>query len=172
MRAAVLLPLLAACGDPALQARVTDLEAQVARAPGPVSTASLRAWIDADDVAVDGEVLRFVHTGPAGPVEVRVHAAAEDQLVFLSTGDLITLRDTAGERGIVLLLTQMATSNYELDDGKLQLNPATGGVTLSIELETDDGLGETTFRNALARLTEAADTVLPTLRTAAQAPRL
>lgn len=117
-----------------------------------------------------GQVLRTTHEGAYGPWAVHTQVFEADHLVLLQTSALISLDDAADDKGIVLLLTQLATQNYALDTGKLQLNPATGEVLLSIELETDDGLGRATFARAMHDLLQITPRVQPLLHQAATAP--
>ena len=69
------------------------------------------------------------------------------------------LAEIAGAR----LLTQLAVLNYELPQGKLQLNPTTGEIVLSIELEATEGLGHPTLRAGLDALQTTAHQVRPKL---------
>lgn len=165
----LLLTMLLACGAPAPEPAPPPPPA----APAAPDLDTLAAWLTKTGHTPErfDDVLRIAHDGPEGRYAVTVQAFDEAHLVFLATSSLITLNDADGERGIVLLLTNLATLNYELDEGKLQLNPASGEVMLSIELETDDGLGERTFTNALATLTATADASIPKLKAAAAAPR-
>ena len=105
-----------------------------------------------DDVERHGEILRAVR-GPAEDAVV-VHAqwVADEDVVILQTDALATLDSLHTTRGVVWLMTEIATQNYALDVGKLQLNPSSGDVSLSIELETDAGLDRRTFDHAVLRL--------------------
>ena len=88
-------------------------------------------------------------------------------IVFLATSGFLRLEDTQNTRSAVLLMIQLATINYEMLVGKLQLNPETGEVVMSTELHVKDGLGYDTFIQALDRLTTAADEQYPDLERAA-----
>ena len=112
-------------------------------------------------VPVEGKNVRF---------RVSFQHFPRDHVVYIAAIDYFDV-DAAGSPGaLVLLLTQLATINYELVLGKFQLNPRTGAVTLSVELKVDDGLGLRTFEAALRHLIETADARYPELRRAAAAP--
>jgi hypothetical protein len=112
-------------------------------------------------VPVEGKNVRF---------RVSLQHFPRDHVVYIAVIDYFDV-DAAGSPGaLVLLLTQLATINYELVLGKFQLNPRTGAVTLSVELKVDDGLGLRTFESALRHLIETADARYPELRRAAAAP--
>ena len=119
-----------------------------------------------------GDVLRATSDAGGHAYGVTVQLDAERHLVYLATQDLMSLHDTSGDAGVVGLLTNMATLNYETMEGKLQLNPATGEVVLSIELETDDGLGQRTFNAALKSLKSQATSLRPKLIGAATSAEL
>jgi hypothetical protein len=119
-----------------------------------------------------GDVLRVVADADGHRYGITVQLDAERHLVYLATTGLMTLQDTSGDAGVVSLLTNLATLNYETMQGKLQLNPATGEVVLSIELETDDGLGQRTFGAALKSLNESATSLRPKLVRAATSAEL
>jgi hypothetical protein len=69
---------------------------------------------------------------------------------------------------MVLLLTRLAAMNYDLLIGKFQLNPNTGDITLSSEINVDDGMGYQTFYSVLHHLIATADAQYPTLVQAAR----
>ena len=52
--------------------------------------------------------------------------------------------------------------------GKFQLNPGTGDITISAELNLDDGLGYQTFQSVLRHLIKTADEKHPDLVRAAK----
>lgn len=162
------LSILIGCDGPAPTAPPPEATVQA----GPVHLDTLAGWLAELDLPTErfGNVLRTTQQGAFGPWAVHTQVFEADHLVLLQTSALITLDDAADDKGIVLLLTQLATQNYALDTGKLQLNPATGEVLLSIELETDDGLGRATFARALHDLLQITPRVQPLLHRAATAP--
>ena len=68
---------------------------------------------------------------------------------------------------VVLLMVQLSTVNYDLLFGKFQLNPETGDVVLSTELQVADGLGYNAFLKALEGVLTTADSRYPELVQAA-----
>lgn len=119
-----------------------------------------------------GDVLRVAADAGGHVYGVTVQLDAERHLVYLATSGWMSLADTSGDAGVVGLLTNLAALNYETMQGKLQLNPATGEVVLSIELETDDGLGQRTFDAALKSLKASATSLRPKLIRAATSAEL
>lgn len=113
----------------------------------------------------DGEVLRSACG--TGDARTAITAQASPTLVYLATNGWFRLSETTEERGVVLVLTQIAMLNHELTLGKLALNPASGEVILSVELEAADGLGDATFRQGLDALCAAATQLRPRLSDAA-----
>lgn len=99
-------------------------------------------------------------------VAITVQVSKDPALAYLATNGWFHLSRTADDRGVVVLLTQLAALNYETPHGKLQLNPVSGEVILSIELAADDGLGDATMRSGLQRLCERAAALRPKLETA------
>ncbi len=79
------------------------------------------------------------------------------KVLFLTTRDYASLDLAADAQGAVLLLTTLATLNYELLLGKLQLDPETGEILLSAEIHVGDGLGYATFVQGLELLLHGAD---------------
>lgn len=112
-------------------------------------------------VPIDGKHARF---------RVSLQHFPRDHVVYVAAIDYLDVDEAGSPAALVLLLTQLATINYELVLGKFQLNPRTGAVTLSVELKVDDGLGLRTFESALRQLIETADARYPALRAAATAP--
>lgn len=91
-----------------------------------------------------------------------------EKVLFLAITEYIELEQAASSSAMVLLLTQLAALNYELLLGKFQLNPNSGEISLSVELNLEDGLGFRTFRAVLQHLLRTADSKYPTLVRAAQ----
>ncbi len=112
-------------------------------------------------VPVEGKNVRF---------RVSLQHFPRDHVVYIAVIDYFDVDAAGSPSALVLLLTQLATINYELVLGKFQLNPRTGAVTLSVELKVDDGLGLRTFESALRHLIDTADARYPELRRAAAAP--
>lgn len=90
-----------------------------------------------------------------------------EDVLYLAATDYLRLEDATSSRSMVLLLTQLAALNYDLLLGKFQLNPRTGEITLSVELNLDDGLGFKTFESVSHHLVKTADARYPELARAA-----
>ncbi|MBT3217533.1 MAG: hypothetical protein HN348_00445 [Proteobacteria bacterium] len=88
-------------------------------------------------------------------------------VLFIATGRYFNLRESAGTESVVLLLTQLATFNYETLLGKFQLNPETGEILLSAELHLQGGLSQETFESVLDKLCQTADERYPDIELAA-----
>ncbi len=158
----------------ALRGEIARLEARLA-AEGEVPTlAALDALLtdDGHRSTQERDLLRSFCGEGEDRVAITVATHEEARVVYLGTNGWMRLSETAGEREVVLLLTQLAAINHELLVGKLQLNPASGEIALSIELPTDDGLGDTTFRRAVQRLCAAQEELRPRLRRALEATAL
>lgn len=90
-----------------------------------------------------------------------------EKVLYIAATDYFRLEEARDSRAMVSLLSQMAAINYELLLGKLQLNPHTGAVTMSVELNLDDGLGFNTFKVVSRHLARTADQRYPDLVRAA-----
>ena len=90
----------------------------------------------------------------------------KEKVLYLAVTDYLRIEDAPDPPSMVVLLTQMATINYDLLLGKLQLNPKTGAITMSVELNLDDGLGFETFKAVARHLVRTADDRYPALRAA------
>ena len=90
-----------------------------------------------------------------------------EDVLYLAATDYLRLEDATSSRSMVLLLTQLAALNYDLLLGKFQLNPRSGEITLSVELNLDDGLGFKTFESVSHHLVRTADNRYPELARAA-----
>ena len=127
-------------------------------------------------------MLRAGYTGvePSGPnmllvgvsgrntaFRLSVQLFEREKVLFLAVGDYLQLEDATTSSAMVLLLTQLVTTNYELLLGKFQLNPSTGEISLSVEINLDDGLGFRTFRAVADHLVRTADRRYPELVRAA-----
>ena len=106
---------------------------------------------------VNGENTRF---------RVTVQHFEREKVLYIATHDYLRMEDASSSPAMVLLLTQLATLNYELLLGKFQLNP-NGAIALSVRLNVDDGLGYRTFHAAVTHLVRTADVRYPQLVRAA-----
>jgi hypothetical protein len=165
--------LLVACGGSPAEAPPSE-RPSAERVDGTPDVGQLETWLRGTGRAVErvDEVLRLRHAAADGDYGIVVQPMAADHVVWLTTEPLLRLRDAAGDRGVTLLLTNMAVLNYETLEGKLQLDPRSGGIVLSIELPTDDGLGKATLIDAVSTLERNADALRPKLLTAAQGASL
>lgn len=159
-----------------LAAAHRDLAACVAGATTPAGPdlEVVAGWLTGmgDTPSRAGGVLSLSRVADGHPYAITVQLDENRHVAYLATSGLMSLHDTSGDGGVVSLLTNMAALNYEHMEGKLQLNPASGEVVLSIELETDDGLGRQTFEAAVRTLTTQAETLRPKLIGAATSAEL
>jgi hypothetical protein len=118
--------------------------------------------------AVAPGVLSLPVRGEHTQFKIDVQLFSAEKVLFLVASDYLRLEDASSPSATVLLLTQLAAMNYDLLLGKFQLNPRSGDITLSIELNLDDGLGFLTFERALAHLMTTADGRYPALSRAAR----
>lgn len=84
-------------------------------------------------------------------------------VLYIATRDYLSLDDAQNPEAIVLMMVQLTTLNYDLILGKFQLNPETGDVVLSTEIQTADGLGYNAFVKSLEGLLTTADSRYPEL---------
>lgn len=113
-------------------------------------------------------VLSLPVRGANTEFEIDIQLFLPEKVLFLVASDYLRIEDASSPSAMVLLLTQLAAMNYELLLGKFQLNPRSGEISLSIELNLDDGLGYLTFERALRHLMATADDRYPTLSKAAR----
>lgn len=167
----VALLFLLACGEPA-PPPVAPPDALPVRVAGDPSLDTLAAWLDAMGSAPErhGDILRFRVEGPQGPLPLTAQVFPEDHVVFLASPPLADLTDAADPGGVGRVLAEMAVRNYAATEGKLQLDPERGRVLLSIELQTDEGLGRPTFEAGVATLVEQAHQARAALQRALTAP--
>ena len=162
--------------DPAREALARELaECRSSEVTSPAPDLdTLQRWLaeGGDAPGRTGEVLTVSRVADGHPYAITVQVDPPRHVVYLATSGLMSLHDAAGDAGVVLLLTNMAALNYENMEGKLQLNPASGEVVLSIELETDDGLGHRTFAAAVQTLVDQAGALRPKLIGAAAGAEL
>lgn len=90
------------------------------------------------------------------------------QVLYIATHDYLRIEDADSPRSMVLLLTRLATMNYDMLLGKLQLNPRSGAISLSMEIHIRDGLSFDTFSGVVGELIEVADSNYPVLLRASQ----
>jgi len=99
---------------------------------------------------------------------VNIQHFEREKVLFLVAAGYMELEAASSSSNMVLLLTQLAAMNYDMLIGKFQLNPSTGAITLSAEINLDDGMGFQTFQSVLSHLINTADAQHPTLLSAAQ----
>jgi len=114
-----------------------------------------------------GDLISVPVTGENTSFRVTVQYFEREKVVYIATHDYLRIEDAASSQAMVLLLTQLASLNYELLLGKFQLNPKTGAIALSVELNVDDGLGFATFEAVTTHLARTADDRYPQLVRAA-----
>lgn len=100
--------------------------------------------------------------------KLAVQLFEKEKVLYLAIADYIEIEQASSSSAMVLLLTQLAALNYEMLLGKFQLNPSSGEISLSIELNLEDGLGFNTFQAALQHLLRTADGKYPELERAAK----
>jgi len=110
-------------------------------------------------IGIDGKHTQF---------QVSVQLFERENVLYFAVHDYLSLEDAASSQSMVLLLTQLATMNYDLLLGKFQLNPRSGDISLSVEVQVDDGLGYATFEAVLNHIIYTADSRHPDLLRAAQ----
>lgn len=136
----------------------------------------LRRWMEqlglpAPDEPVEGLLAARIE-GENAKFRLTARVYERQQIVLLMVTDYLRLDEAPSSGAVVGLLTELAVQNYELLMGKLQLNPGTGEISLSVELSYAEGLSYETFRDHALRLVQTADHVHPTLLKAAQADAL
>lgn len=144
---------------PADYARTVDM--------GVVRDFTTRAGFTEIDDSQPGVLLIPVE-GANAQFRLLIQLFDKEKVLYLAVTDYMRIEDAPDPRSMVVLLTQMATINYDLLLGKLQLNPKSGAITLSVELNLDDGLGFETFKVVARHLVRTADDRYPDLRAAFQ----
>ena len=91
----------------------------------------------------------------------------DQKVLYIATHNYLRIEEAASSQAMVLLLTKVATLNYDLLLGKFQLNPNSGGISLSSEIHLNDGLGFQTFQEVVNNLIGTADSSYPDLLRAA-----
>ncbi len=99
---------------------------------------------------------------------VNVQLFEREKVLFMATAGYLDLEVATSSQAMVLLLTQLVAINYELLVGKFQLNPNSGAITLSAEIQLDDGLGYQTLLSTINHLIQTADEQHSNLMSAAR----
>jgi hypothetical protein len=135
--------------------------------------ATYMARIGFDNVSPSSaRVLTVPVAGRNTSFKVNVQLFADEKVLYLAVSDYLRLEDATTSSAMVLLLTQLAAMNYEMLLGKFQLNPGSGEISLSVELNLEDGLGYRTFKAVTDHLVRTADQRYPELLRAAQGTTL
>ncbi len=164
-----------------LKKRTEALEAELATCQADAPSADFATEVNMDVVASFLVRSGYTNAEPTGatlytiPVSgrntdfrVSVQFFERESVLYFAVHDYLTLEDAASSQSMVLLLTQLATMNYELLLGKFQLNPKSGDISLSVEVQVDDGLGFKTFDAVLNHIIFTADQRHPDLLRAAR----
>jgi len=147
------------------QAPPSDFAVQVTT---EVVTEYLRRAGFADTEVRPNGVLVTRVTGINTDFDITIQLFDREKVLFIAATRYLQLEEATSSKSMVLLLTQLAAANYELLLGKFQLNPRTGDITLSVEINLDDGLGFKTFHRSVHHLMRTADERYPSLLRAAQ----
>lgn len=123
-------------------------------------------------VRAENDVLVTTIQGAHARFKLTAQVFTAEQVLYLSVTDYLRLEDATSSEAMVLLLTQLAALNYELLLGKLQLNPRSGEITLSVELNLEEGLAFRTVESATRHLIQTADDSHPRLLRAARGDEL
>ncbi len=126
-----------------------------------------RAGFPAPEVLPSG-VLRVPVSGEHTQFQLTLQHFEKEKVLYIAVVDYLSLEQATSSPAMVLLLTQLAAINYEMLLGKLQMNPRSGDITLSVEIQLDDGLGFRTFQAVLRHIVGAADQRYPELLRAAR----
>ena len=118
--------------------------------------------------AISDSVISVPVRGENTNFKVNIQLFEREKVLFMVTAGYMELESATSSQSMVLLLTQLAAMNYELLLGKLQLNPNSGAISLSAEINLDDGMGFQTFQSVLGHLIQTADAQYPALSSAAQ----
>jgi len=183
-----LLPLLTACSTPKvlrvenqmLQRENVELRDKLATCSTQAAPSDYLTTVDMEGVArfiaragypdvepVSERILSIPVAGNNTSFRINVQLFEREQVLFMVAAGYLQLEAATSSKSMVLLLTQLAAMNYEMLIGKFQLNPTTGAISLSAEINLDDGMGYQTFQSVLGHLIKTADTQHPTLLSAA-----
>jgi len=117
---------------------------------------------------LNDQVISVPWQGKNTQFSVNIQLFEREKVLFLAANGYLRLEQATTSKSMVLLLTQLAALNYDLLIGKFQLNPSTGDITLSAEINLDDGMGFQTFQSVLHHLGQTADKKYPDLVRAAK----
>ena len=95
--------------------------------------------------------------------QMSIQLFSTEKVLYIAANDYLQIEDASSSKSMVLLLTQVAALNYELLLGKFQLNPSSGAISLSVEMNLDDGIGFRTFNAVIHHLVQTADARYPEL---------
>jgi hypothetical protein len=164
-----------------LRKRTETLEASLATCQTDAPSADFATSVDmevladflvrsgyADAEAGGDQIYTIAIDGRNTDFQLSVQLFNRENVVYFAVHDYLTLEDATSSQSMVLLLTQLVTMNYELLLGKFQLNPRSGEISLSVEVQVDDGLGFRTFDAVLNHVVFTADKRYPDLLRAAQ----
>ena len=184
-----IFPLLFACTTPKvvrvenqmLQRENTELRDQLATCATQAAPSDYLSSVDLEGVQrflgrighnnveqPSPSILSIPIEGNNTSFRVNIQLFEREQVLFMVAAGYLELESAASSKAMVLLLTQLAALNYELLIGKFQLNPTTGAISLSAEINLDDGMGFQTFQSVLNHLIQTADNHHPSLLSAAQ----
>ena len=184
-----LLPILFSCATPTvlrvenqmLQRENTELRDKLAACSTQAAPSDYLSTVDIE--GIKRFLGRIGHTNVEQPspsilsipiegnntnFRVNLQLFEREQVLFMVAAGYLELESATSSKAMVLLLTQLASLNYEMLIGKFQLNPATGAISLSAEINLDDGMGFQTFQSVLNHLIQTADTQHPSLLSAAR----
>ena len=126
-----------------------------------------RAGFESVDTSSE-RILSIPVTGKNTEFRVNIQLFEREKVLFMVAAGYLDLEAATSSKAMVLLLTQLAAMNYEMLIGKFQLNPTTGAISLSAEINLDDGMGFQTFQSVLGHLIQTADAQHPNLLNAAR----
>ncbi|MCO4744763.1 MAG: YbjN domain-containing protein [Proteobacteria bacterium] len=115
----------------------------------------------------DRGFIRMDFEGRETTFSVTIQHFEPADVLYIATRDYLSLDDAQSPETVVLLMVQLTTLNYDLLLGKFQLNPETGDVVLSSEMQIADGLGYEAFKATLEGVLTTADARYPELVQAA-----
>ena len=183
-----LFPLLTACTTPKvlrvenqmLQRENAELRDKLAECSTQAAPSDYLSTVDMQGVArfiaragytnvepVSERILSIPIEGENTSFRVNVQLFEREKVLFMVAAGYLEIEAATSSKSMVLLLTQLAAMNYEMLIGKFQLNPTTGAIALSAEINLDDGMGFQTFQSVLGHLIQTADSQHPTLLSAA-----
>lgn len=164
-----------------LDREVVELRAKLERCADLASSEDYMVKVDMARVSEYITRAGFAQQGSSGPgiitlqvegentrFQINIQFFEREKVLFLVAAGYLRLEEATTSKSMVLLLTQLAAMNYDLLIGKFQLNPNTGDITLSSEINVDDGMGYQTFNSVLHHLIATADAQYPTLVQAAR----